>query len=138
MNHIWTPKLACQVHKIHTQVNFQQRFHKQNPRFQLTTSFNQLTNKMASIIIKNKEIMYVRPAWLDKQFSAIRGHSKSTFVVEGGGGVLKGCVHYIFTSLFCMSKREDLWNKEKCFLFHFESSFRSWDNQILNLTSSNA
>ena len=36
------------------------------------------------------------------------------------------------TSLFCMPKREDLWNKEKCFLFHFESSFRSSDNQILN------
>ena len=35
--------------------------------------------------------------------------------------------------LFCfiMSKREPLWNKEKCFLFHFESSFRSWDDQVL-------
>ena len=30
-------------------------------------------------------------------------------------GQFKDCVHYIFTSLFCMSKREDLWNKEKCF-----------------------
>ena len=30
-----------------------------------------------------------------------------------------------------MSKREHLSNKEKCFLFHFESSFCSWDNQIL-------
>ena len=45
--------------------------------------------------------------------------------------ILKGCVRYIFTSLFFISKREHLWNKEKCFLFHFESSFRSWDNQIL-------
>ena len=45
---------------------------------------------------------------------------------------LKICVRYIFTSLLCMPKREDLWNKEKCFLFHFECSFRSWDNQILN------
>ena len=44
----------------------------------------------------------------------------------------KGCVRHIFTSLFCMSKREDLWNKEKCFLFHFERFFRSWDNQIWN------
>ena len=35
-------------------------------------------------------------------------------------------------SLFCMSKREHKWNKEKCFLFHFESSFHSGDNQILN------
>ena len=31
-----------------------------------------------------------------------------------------------------VSAKEDLWNKEKCFLFHFESSFLSWDNQILN------
>ena len=30
-----------------------------------------------------------------------------------------------------MSEREDLWDKEKRFLFHFESSFRSSDNQIL-------
>ena len=45
---------------------------------------------------------------------------------------VKGCVHYIFAGLFCMSKREHLQNKEKCFLFHFdESSSRSWDNQIL-------
>ena len=48
------------------------------------------------------------------------------------GLIIKGCVLYIFTSAFFMSKRKDLWNKEKCFLFHFESSFRSWDNQILN------
>ena len=30
--------------------------------------------------------------------------------------ILKGCVHYIFTSLFCISKREHLWNKDNCFL----------------------
>ena len=45
---------------------------------------------------------------------------------------IKGCVHYIFTSLFCIPEIEDWWNKEKCFLFHFESSFCSWDNQILD------
>ena len=43
----------------------------------------------------------------------------------------KGCVHYIFASLFCMPIKELLWNKENCFLFHFESSFRSWENKIL-------
>ena len=43
----------------------------------------------------------------------------------------KGCVRYICASLFCMSKREHLRNKEKYFLFHFESSSRFWDNQIL-------
>ena len=42
--------------------------------------------------------------------------------------IFKGCVCYVLASLFCMSKREHSWNKEKCFLFHFENSFRSWDN----------
>ena len=40
----------------------------------------------------------------------------------------KGCVRYMLASLFCMSKREYLWIEEKCFLFHFKSSFHSWDN----------
>ena len=44
--------------------------------------------------------------------------------------LIKGCVCNIFDSLYCMCRREDLWNKEKCFLFYFESSFHSWDNQI--------
>ena len=43
---------------------------------------------------------------------------------------VKGCVRYIFASLFCMSKREHLWNKEKCFLLHFKSSSRLLDNQL--------
>ena len=35
--------------------------------------------------------------------------------------------------LFCfMFKKEHFWNKGKCFLFHFESFFSSWDNKILN------
>ena len=38
---------------------------------------------------------------------------------------VKGCVRYIFASLFCKCKREHLRNKEKCFLFHFEGSSRS-------------
>ena len=32
--------------------------------------------------------------------------------------------------VFLTSKREHLWNKEKCFLFHLEISLHSWDNQI--------
>ena len=39
--------------------------------------------------------------------------------------VVKGCVRYIFTGLFCISKREHLRNKEKCFSFHFDCPFRS-------------
>ena len=45
--------------------------------------------------------------------------------------MLKGCARYIFASIFCISKREHFRNKEKKILFHFGSSFRSSDNQIL-------
>ena len=46
--------------------------------------------------------------------------------------MVKGCVRYIFATLLCVAKRECFWNKKKCcFFFQFESSFRSWDNQIL-------
>ena len=31
--------------------------------------------------------------------------------------LIKGCVLDIFASLFCKSKREHLWHKEKCFFF---------------------
>ena len=39
--------------------------------------------------------------------------------------------------LFCKSEGEHCWNKEKCFLFHFKSSFCSWDFCSSNLNSSN-
>ena len=45
--------------------------------------------------------------------------------------VFKGCVRYIFAILFFKSKREHLSNQKKRFLFHFKSSFRSGENQIL-------
>ena len=44
--------------------------------------------------------------------------------------LIKDCVRYIFANLFCMSKKEHLRKKNKCFLFHFENSFRSENNQI--------
>ena len=59
-------------------------------------------------------------------------HSR-TFIVCSSN--FKGCFCYIFTSFFCLHKREDLWNKGKHFLFHFERSFDSWDNVM---TSSKA
>ena len=43
----------------------------------------------------------------------------------------KGCARYIFASLFFKSKRKHLSKQEKCFLFHFKSSFHSGENQIL-------
>ena len=64
------------------------------------------------------------------------------FLICGLLRSFKGCGCYIFTGLFCISAREHLWNKEKCFLFHFKSSLHSWHNQILtfhvfwNLTKS--
>ena len=45
--------------------------------------------------------------------------------------LIKGFVHYIVVSLFCIYKREHLWNKEKCFWFYFNSSIHPWDDQIL-------
>ena len=51
---------------------------------------------------------------------------------EGRGGFGGGLNNDIFASLFYISKREHFQNKEKYFLFHFESSIRFWDNQSLN------
>ena len=48
----------------------------------------------------------------------------------------KGCVRYIFASLFCMSKREHLQNKEKRFLFHFKCSSRQSTFNILDIQMS--
>ena len=45
--------------------------------------------------------------------------------------LIKDCVRYIFASLLSKSKGEHLWNEQKCLLFHFERSFRSWDNRSL-------
>ena len=44
---------------------------------------------------------------------------------------IKGCVCYIFASLFFKSKIELLLNWEKCFLFHFKKFFRFRENQSL-------
>ena len=40
-------------------------------------------------------------------------------------------VRYIFANLFFKSKRKHLRNLEKCFLFHFRSSFCFLEKQIL-------
>ena len=37
--------------------------------------------------------------------------------------LLEGCVHYIFTSLFFMSKWEHVWNKEKMFFISLRKLF---------------
>ena len=46
---------------------------------------------------------------------------------------VKSCVPYIFASLFFKSKRKYMWNKEKCFLFHFKGFLRSREHQSLEL-----
>ena len=53
--------------------------------------------------------------------SGYRVATRAMFIVP----TLKGCVCYIFASLFCMPKREHFLNTKKCFLFHFKSSFCS-------------
>ena len=57
--------------------------------------------------------------------------SKSLCILLTKNINFKSCVQYIFASLFFTCKREHLWNKKKCFLFHFKSSFCFWNNQIL-------
>ena len=67
--------------------------------------------------------------WNKKHFSFRLTKQTSKKVVNK---TFKVFVRYIFTSLFCMSKREDLRNKEKCFYFTSKALFGSWDNQILS------
>ena len=55
-------------------------------------------------------------------------HNSYTFlivlkIVGSQQCILKGCVRYNFTSLFCMSKREDLWKKENVFYFTSKALF---------------
>ena len=45
-------------------------------------------------------------------------HNSSTAPVD-----LKGCIHYIFTSLFCIPKRKDLQNKKNIFYFTSKALF---------------
>ena len=65
------------------------------------------------------------------EFVSLWEATRSFFVKFTPVLFVEGCVSHIFASFFCMSKREHLWNKKKSFLFHFKSSFCSWDNQIL-------
>ena len=64
-------------------------------------------------------------------FYAFKGITLLVLSSEKKNTCFKGYVRYIFASLFYWSKREHFRNKEKCFLFHFESSNCSWDNRIL-------
>ena len=45
--------------------------------------------------------------------------------------VFKGCVHYIFATLFLSLKESTCETRKNAFLFHFKISFRSPENQIL-------
>ena len=45
--------------------------------------------------------------------------------------IFKGCVCYICASLFFLSLNKSTFQTRKNFLFHFKSSFRSCENQIL-------
>ena len=97
-------------------------------------------NTIWKTLISGFILFFLSNRWL---WVILDGKSSQEYLVNAGvpqGSTLgptlfllyiRGCAYYIFTSLFFMSKREHLWNKEECFLFHFENSFRSWDNQIL-------
>ena len=72
-------------------------------------------------------VFFEKISFIGKRFKRVFSRKGFTLQI-----FIKGCIRYIFAILFYMSKRENLWNKEKCFLFHFKSSLRSWDNQVLN------
>ena len=92
-----------------------------------------LSNKVFEALFFSSPISKVQVRLLKfiRYASCSRDWKNLRYIMEDINKLVKACFRYIFTSLFCMSKREHLWNKEKCFSFHFESSFRSWDNQIL-------
>ena len=88
-------------------------------------------DRMNSLLLKRKEFKKdeVRKTWnsyikfpriLMVKKPQIKNTKFLTVILEML--LFKDCVCYIFASLFCMSKREYLQNKEKSFLFHFESS----------------
>ena len=74
-------------------------------------------------------------SWVWPQNRDLKRETESLIVAAQNQNIrtnlVKGCVRYIFASLCFKFKGEHLSNKEKYFLFHFKSSFRSWDNQIL-------
>ena len=113
----------------------------QSPYSSLCTVFDSISSNI-------NEVLSINPSANVFVFGDYNVHHKDWLTYSGGTDrsgelsynfsisndltqMVKGFVCYTFTSLFSPSKREYLWNKEKCFLFHFESSFRSWDNQIL-------
>ena len=57
--------------------------------------------------------------------------SCTTTCLDRSSSVFKGCVRYIFAIFLFKCKQEHLSDYEKCFLFHFKSSFRSRENEIL-------
>ena len=64
--------------------------------------------------------------WIQFQWTFPSQYNNIVFLYN-----FKGWIRYIFASLFYISKKEHFSNKRKYFLFLFESSFCSWDNQIL-------
>ena len=86
-------------------------------------SFCKIWKKLLGLIQSYEDVPFSGPKWpICDDFS---------FVLTFDWAKFKGCVRYSFATLLSISKREHLRNKEKCFLFHFESSSRSWDNQTL-------
>ena len=63
----------------------------------------------------------------------IRTHTRAMKVrrVKNDIDTTLNAVSATFLLVLFKSKREDLWNLEKCFLFHFKSSFGSRENLIL-------
>ena len=85
---------------------------------------------------KNDWLWWCHKRKHNSNWPEIPDHLYRILIIGGSGSrktnsLFKGCVHYIFTSLFFLSLNESLGNKEKCFLFQFKGFFCFSENQIL-------
>ena len=89
-----------------------------------TTIFNKEFH-LYNLVINNVEILNNK--WGQLQF--LEGYYMKKLAPEINFSLKVVSATFLLVCFF-MSKRKNLWNKEECFLFHLESSFRSSDNQI--------
>ena len=84
----------------------------------------------SSISIVNFE--QVNANWICIAYQKTETHIPKTIWWDPGPETvkyLKVVFAIFFANLFCMSKREHLWNKDQCCSFGFETSFCSWDHE---------
>ena len=85
---------------------------------------------MHIVLPSSRELLKASFKW-KTEFHSIHLYRRFTYfsLCTANFGKLKGCVRYIFASLFFKSN-ESTCQPGKIFLFYFKSSFRSGENQI--------